>query len=245
MRMGSLGGRTAVVTGAGSGVGQGIALALAEEGARLCLVGRTAATLSGTAEAAGDRAETTCYVVDLTDDDGVLRLGEQLRLDVGPIDVLVHSAGVFAMGELETMPVAEVDRQYRTNVRAPYLLTQAVLPQLRLAHGQIVFINSSVGVIARAGVGAYAASKHALKAIADSLRDELNKDGMRVLSVYLGRTASPMQATIHAVEGKPYRPELLLQPSDVGAAVLNALLLAPTAEVTDISIRPMQKPPPA
>ena len=243
--MGSLGGRTAVVTGAGSGIGQGIALALAAEGARLCLVGRTAATLSGTAEAAGDRAETTCYVVDLTDDDGVLRLGEQLRLDVGPIDVLVHSAGVFAMGELETLPVAEVDRQYRTNVRAPYLLTQAVLPQLRLAHGQIVFINSSVGVIARAGIGGYAASKHALKAIADSLRDELNKDGMRVLSVYLGRTASAMQATIHAVEGKPYRPELLLQPSDVGAAVLNALLLAPTAEVTDISIRPMQKPPPA
>ena len=115
--MGSLGGRTAVVTGAGSGVGQGIALALAAEGARLCLVGRTAATLSGTAEAIGDRAESTCYVVDLTDDDGVSRLGEQLRLDVGPIDVLVHGAGVHAMGELETMPVAELDRQYRTNVR--------------------------------------------------------------------------------------------------------------------------------
>ena len=241
----SLGRRTAVVTGAGSGIGQGIALALAAEGARLCLVGRTAATLSGTAEAAGDRAETRCYVVDLTDDDGVLRLGEQLRLDVGPIDVLVHSAGVHAMGELETMPVAELDRQYRTNVRAPYLLTQAVLPQLRMTHGQIVFINSSVGVIARAGIGGYAATKHALKAIADSLRDEVNKDGLRVLSVYLGRTASPTQARIHAAEGKPYRPELLLQPSDVAAAILNALVLAPTAEVTDISIRPMQKPPPA
>ena len=175
----------------------------------------------------------------------MLRLGEQLRLDVGPIDVLVHSAGVHAMGELESMPVAEVDRLYRTNVRAPYLLTQAVLPQLRLAHGQIVFINSSVGVLARAGIGGYAASKHAPKAIADSLRDEVNKDGLRVLSVYLGRTASPTQARIHAAEGKPYRPELLLQPSDVAAAVLNALVLAPTAEVTDISIRPMQKPPPA
>ena len=149
--MGSLDGRTAVVTGAGSGVGQGIALALAAEGARLCLVGRTAATLSGTAEAAGDRAEATCYVVDLMDDDGVLRLGEQLRLDVGPIDVLVHSAGVHAIGELATMPVAEVDRQYRTNVRAPYLLTQALLPQLRLARGQVVFINSSIGVLRAPG----------------------------------------------------------------------------------------------
>ena len=243
--MGSLGGRTAVITGAGSGVGQGIALAVAAEGARLCLVGRTAATLSATAEAAGDGVETTCFVVDLTDDDAVLRLGEQLRLDVGPIDVLVHSAGVVAMGELETMPVAEVDRQYATNVRAPYLLTQVLLPQLRLAKGQIVFVNSSVGVMARAGIGGYAASKHALKATADSLRDEVNKDGLRVLSVYLGRTASPTQARIHAAEGKPYRPELLIQPSDVGAAVLSALVLPPTAEVTDISIRPMQKPPPA
>ena len=175
----------------------------------------------------------------------MLRLGEQLRLEVGPIDVLVHSASVHAMGELETMPVAEVDRQYRTNVRAPYLLTQAVLPQLRLAHGQIVFINSSVGVVARAGISGYAASKHALKAIADSLRDEVNKDGVRVLSVYLGRTASPTQARIHAAEGKPYHPELLLQPSDVAAAVLTALVLAPTAEITDISIRPMHKSPPA
>ena len=64
-----------------------------------------------------------------------------------------------------------------------------------------------------------------------------------MLSVYLGRTASPTQAKIHAAEGKPYRPELLLQPSDVAAAVLNALVLAPTAEVTEISIRPMQKSP--
>ena len=154
MRMGRLEGRAAVVTGAGSGVGRGIALALAAEGARLCLVGRTAATLSDTAEVAGDRAETTCHVVDLMDDDAVLRLSEQLRLDVGPIDVLVHSAGVHASGELETMPVAEVDRLYRTNVRAPYLLTQAVLPQLRLAHGQIVFINSSISVLAAPGSAA-------------------------------------------------------------------------------------------
>jgi NADP-dependent 3-hydroxy acid dehydrogenase YdfG len=67
---------------------------------------------------------------------------------------------------------------------------------------------------------------------------------LRVLSVCLGRTANPTQAKIHAADGKPYRPELLLQPSDVAAAVLNALILAPTAEVRDISIRPMQKSPP-
>jgi NAD(P)-dependent dehydrogenase (short-subunit alcohol dehydrogenase family) len=136
-----------------------------------------------------------------------------------------------------------LDWQYRTNVHAPYLLTQALLPLLRRQQGQVVFINSSVGLIARGQVGPYAATKHALKAIADSFREEVNAEGLRVLSVYLGRTASPMQAKIHAMEGKAYHPEYLLQPSDVAAVVLNALCLPRTAEVTDISIRPMRKPP--
>jgi NAD(P)-dependent dehydrogenase (short-subunit alcohol dehydrogenase family) len=138
--------------------------------------------------------------------------------------------------------VADFDGQYRTNVRAPYVLTQALLPMLRSRQGQIVFINSSVGLNARAGVGQYAATKHALKALADSLREEVNAASVRVLSVFLGRTASPMQAGIHAAEGKAYHPERLLQPQDVAAVVLNALSLPRTAEVTDISIRPFMKP---
>ena len=92
-------------------------------------------------------------------------------------------------------------------------------------------------------MGPYAATKYAFKALADSLREEVNAEGVRGLSVYLGRTASPMQAMIHAIEGKPYHPEYLLQPSDVAAVVLNALCLPCTAEMTDISIRPMRKPP--
>jgi NADP-dependent 3-hydroxy acid dehydrogenase YdfG len=71
---------------------------------------------------------------------------------------------------------------------------------------------------------------------------EVNGDGIRVLSAYLGRTASPMQAATHRNEGGEYRPERLLQPSDVAAVVTHALSLPPTAEVTDISIRPMLKP---
>jgi NADP-dependent 3-hydroxy acid dehydrogenase YdfG len=116
-----------------------------------------------------------------------------------------------------------------------------LLPMLRSRHGQVVFINSSVGTRAPANVGQYAATKHALKAIADSLRDEVNADGMRVLSVFLGRTATPMQAAIYEMEGRTYRPELLLQPEDVAAVVINALTLPRTAEVTDISIRPFKK----
>jgi NADP-dependent 3-hydroxy acid dehydrogenase YdfG len=78
--------------------------------------------------------------------------------------------------------------------------------------------------------------------LADRLRDEVNPGGIRVLSVYPGRTATPMQAAIYRQEGRPYLPEHLLQPEDVAAVVLHALAMPPGAEVTDISIRPMHKP---
>jgi NADP-dependent 3-hydroxy acid dehydrogenase YdfG len=98
-----------------------------------------------------------------------------------------------------------------------------------------------VGLNAVAHIGQYAATKHALRAVADSLRAEVNPAGVRVLSVFLGRTATPMQATVHQMEGRAYRPELLIQPQDVATLVLNTLSLPRTAEVTDIHLRPMIK----
>jgi NADP-dependent 3-hydroxy acid dehydrogenase YdfG len=112
---------------------------------------------------------------------------------------------------------------------------------LKERHGQVVFINSSSAIAAKPMSAQYDSTKHALKAIADSLRAEVNLHGVRVLSVYLGRTASEMQERIYQMQGKVYRPELLLQPADVASVLVNALSLPRTAEVTDISIRPMIK----
>jgi len=98
-----------------------------------------------------------------------------------------------------------------------------------------------MGVHARANVGQYAATKHALKAVADSLRDEVNPDGVRVLSIFAVRTASAMQETIHRLENKVYDSQLFLQPEDIASVVVNALTLPRTAEVTDIYIRPLVK----
>jgi NADP-dependent 3-hydroxy acid dehydrogenase YdfG len=83
---------------------------------------------------------------------------------------------------------------------------------------------------------------HALRALASVVRDEVNEAGVRVTSVFPGRTATPRQALIHEWEGKEYRPERLLQPEDVAAIVVAALDLPRTAEVTDIAIRAMTKP---
>jgi NADP-dependent 3-hydroxy acid dehydrogenase YdfG len=232
----------AVITGAGSGIGRAIALSLAAENAKLCLVGRQLETLEAVAMRARNHASIVkCYRADLALDEDINALAKDLKREFGHIDVLVHSAGVISLGRLESAPVADLDWQYRINVRAPYVLTQALLPMLILRQGQIVFINSSAGVSATANVGQYSATKFALRAIADSLRQEINAKGVRVLSVYPGRTAGPMQESVHKMEGKAYHPERLMQPEDVAAMVIQALSLPRSAEVTEIFMRPMSK----
>jgi NADP-dependent 3-hydroxy acid dehydrogenase YdfG len=235
--------RVGVVTGAGSGVGKAIALELASLGTTVYLVGRREEALEAVArEARASGVRVACAAADLTDDAAIRRLASYVEAEAGQVDLLVHSAGVIALGDLQSADVDDLDLQYRTNVRAPYLLTQALLPMLTRQRGQIVFVNSSAGLSARAGLGQYAATKHALKAIADSVRCEVNQHGVRVLSVFLGRTATPMQRSVHELEGKPYRPGDLIQPEDVAATVIHALSLPPTVEITDISLRPMKKP---
>lgn len=240
--MGYLENRVAVVTGASSGIGKAIAVSLAAHGALLCLAARRLEKLEEVAECVRPTtSRVKSYRVDLMSDQEVLAFAAGLKQDFGHVDILIHSAGVISMGQLDNAPVEDFDRQYKVNVRAPYILTQALLPMMRSCQGQIVFINSSVGLNARAGVGQYAATKHALKAIADSLREEVNTDGLRVLSLFLGRTASAMQAAVHEMEHRAYQSERLMQPEDVASVVINALTLPRTAEVTDISIRPLQK----
>ena len=182
------------------------------------------------------------HQADLTMDENIQDLVKRLQDEIGKVDILVHSAGVISLGQVETTSVKDFDWQYSVNVRAPYILTQALLPMIRSCRGQIVFINSTAGRIAASGVSQYAATKHALKALADSLREEVNADGLRVLSVFVGRTATPMQAAVHEMERRSYDPKRLLQPEDVAAVVINALSLSRSAEVTDIHIRPLAKP---
>jgi short-subunit dehydrogenase len=233
---------TAVITGASSGIGKATALALAAQGATLCLVGRNLDALEAVAEQARRTApRVLSYRTDLTRDNELQELTERVQRDCGHVDLLIHSAGVLALGQIETAPVTTLDLQYHTNVRAPYVLTQALLPMLKARRGQIVFINSSLWLNARGNVGQYAATKYALKALADSLRDEVNGDGVRVMSVFPGRTASSMQVAVHTLEGKPYHPERLMQPEDVATVMINALSLPRTAEVTDINLRPLSK----
>jgi short-subunit dehydrogenase len=182
-----------------------------------------------------------CLQADLSIDSDVDALLDRLQRDLETVDILVHAAGVLRLGSFEHAGADELDGHYRTNLRAPYLLTRGLLPQLRACRGQVVFVNSTAGLAASANVVQYSASKHALKAVADSLREEVNAAGVRVLSLFLGRTATDMQASVHRMEGRAYRPELLMQPQDVAAVAIHALGLPRSVEVTDISMRPLLK----
>jgi NADP-dependent 3-hydroxy acid dehydrogenase YdfG len=236
-----LAGSVAVITGAGGGVGGAIARAFAQHGATLCLIGRRVEALQAVVRTARPRGQPTLrYVADVGRAADVDSVVDRISRDVGRVDFLVHSAGVIALGGVEEATLEDLDRQYDTNIRGPYLLTKRLLPFLKTRRGQVVFINSTAGLVARAGVSQYAATKHGLRALAESLREEVNPSGVRVLSVFLGRTATAMQVAVHAAEGRPYEPERLVQPEDVAAIVLSALSLPRTAEVTEIRIRPMQ-----
>ena len=240
--MESLKSHFAVVTGASSGIGRAIALALAAHGAELYLAARRSDQLNSVAKEAqvlGARAHACS--LDLTKDENIRALGEKLQREVGRLNILVLCGGAIGHGALEKAPLAQLDLMYSSNVRGHYALIQTLLPLLRNAKGQIVFINSSAGLRSPANAGQFAATQHAFRSIADSLRDEVNADGIRVLSVFPGRTATPRMEKLFAKEGRPYKLELLLQPEDIAEMVVHSLRLPRTAEVTDISIRPMQK----
>jgi NADP-dependent 3-hydroxy acid dehydrogenase YdfG len=229
-----------VVTGASGGIGNAVARGLADCGARLVVVGRDPERLERTV-AALPAGAAVAMTADFLVEDEVTRLVGQIRREVGRVDILVHSAGAITLGPFADLPLAALDEQYRLNVRAPFQLTQGLLPLILEARGQVAFVNSSAALAARSGVSQYGATKHAQKALADSLREEVHAAGVRVITIYAGRTATPMQERVRVMEGRAYDAAACMAPEDVASTLVGALRLPESAEVRDISIRPMRE----
>ena len=241
---GALEGQIALVTGASSGIGRAIALDFAGCGAEVCLVARRLEALQEVRKEVVNREGGQAHVqcADLTQDNEVGELCAAIQARFSHLDILVLCAGVIFHATTEQATLEQLDLQYRSNVRGHYAMIQALLPLLRRQRGQIVFVNSSMATRqSRGGVGQFVATQYALRAMADSLRDEVNADGIRVLSIYPGRTATPRMPSLFKKEGRPYRPELLMQPEDVATMITHSLCMPRTAEVTDISMRSMTK----
>jgi len=217
---------THLLTGAGSGIGREIALRLRDRGDELVLVVRSP-------DRAADFPDARVLVADLADPAAVEGLALPDRLDS-----VVHAAGVVDLGPVAELSAASWDEQLRVNLVAPAVLTRVALPALRAARGTVVFVNSGAGLRANPGWAPYAASKHGLRALADSLRAEEQGSGVRVSSVYPGRTASKMQEKVHEQEGKAYDAADWTRPGTVADAVLHLLDLPRDATIPDLTLRP-------
>ncbi len=219
---------THLITGAGSGIGTVVAERLCARADELWLLARDAGRAKQLAERyPGART----LVSNLAEPE---RLSWALSHQQVPerLDSLLHIAGV---GDLT--PKAW-NQQLAANLVSPAELTRLLLPQLRLAKGHVLFVNSGAGLRANAQWSAYAASKHGLKALADALRWEESGNGVRVTTVYPGRTATPLQVKVHQQEGKEYDPERWMTPESVATTLLTALDLPRDAEITDLPVRP-------
>ncbi len=222
--------RTHLVTGAGSGIGAILAARLLARGDDVVLLARSA---ERAAELAATHAGAATVVCDLDDPSGA----EALELPAS-LDSVVHAAGVVDLGRVDALSAASWTEQLNVNLIAPAALTRTALPALRAARGTVVFVNSGAGLNAHPQWSAYAASKHGLKALADSLRGEESAHGVRVSTVYPGRTATPMQEKVHAQEGKDYDPADWIRPETVAEAILHVLDLPRDATIPDLTVRP-------
>jgi short-subunit dehydrogenase len=221
---------THLITGAGSGIAAELTRALLDRGDDLILLARSDERAAELA-ASYDGARTV--VADLADPSSV----EALDLP-GSLDSVVHAAGVVDLGRVVDLGVATWQEQLTVNLVAPAALTRVALPALRAGRGTVVFVNSGAGLNAHPDWAAYAASKHGLKALADALRAEESDHGVRVSTVYPGRTATPMQAKVHEQEGKEYDASDWIDPATVAAAILHVLDLPRDATIQDLSVRP-------
>lgn len=230
-------GLVALVTGASSDIGAAIAHGLADARVSVLGSGRNQGKLRRIA--AGRNGRIVTIAADLTRPAGLEAI-RALVSQSGRLDVLVLGSGIY---ERSASPDILM-RQFIANVHGPYSLLQAVLPQLVASKGLVVFINSTEGLTASPGVGQYAATQHAMRALADSTRGEVNSSGVRVTTIFLGRTATARQAAISATEQRPYTPERLIQPKDVATVVVSLVTLPHTSEVTEIRMRPRLPPSP-
>ena len=235
----SLGEQVALITGAGRGIGAAIATTLAALGARVILCGRQRAPLEQTAatihNSGAQSAVIECDVADLR---SVESLGERIERTFGRLDILVNNAGIMGQqGPLHQLPPDDWDRIFNTNLRGVYYMTRSLVPlMIRSRSGHIINISSLAGKNALPNGAAYAASKWGLNGLSYSLAEELRAHDIRVSVICPGSVHTEFSPH----EGK--NAEKMLQPSDVAHAVAMLVTQAPQSFVSEILLRPTQKP---
>jgi NADP-dependent 3-hydroxy acid dehydrogenase YdfG len=230
--------KVALVTGASRGIGEAIALALANAGVKLFLTGRDEARLQRVAEHARQaQAEAAEFVADLRDEAQIKQLLARAIQQFGQLDILVNNAGLGYFRPVAEMATAEWDEMFAINLRAAFLATREALPHLRQAgESFIVNVASLAGKNTFVNGSGYAATKWGLRAFAQCLMLEERKHGVRVLTVCPGSVATDFGS---GNERSPRSAQAnIVQPEDVAETILAALRMPQRAMVSEIDIRP-------
>lgn len=232
-------GHVAVVTGAGRGIGASIARKLAGMGANVVLCGRSRGPLEATAKAiADDNGQGAVAECDVSDLKSVEHLAARVGKDFGKVDILVNNAGVgWFSGPLHDMPPEDWDQVLNTNLRGVFYCIKAFAPgMIDSKNGHIINISSLAGKNPVANGAAYAASKWGLNGLSYSVAEELRPYNIRVSVICPGS----VDTTLSPHQGKD--ASKMLRPEDVAHAVAMLVTQAPQSFISELLIRPTQKP---
>jgi NADP-dependent 3-hydroxy acid dehydrogenase YdfG len=233
--------KTALVTGAGSGIGRGIAKTLDSLGLRLALIGRDESKLGQTrAELTLGRDSALIFSCDVADRGSVQATVEQALESLGSIDVLVCNAGTnVRQRSLESLSLADWDKMINVNLTGSFNLVHHVLPSMRARqNGVIIQICSISGIRASTLGGAgYSASKFGQSALGICLGREEGKNGIRSTVIYPGEVNTPI-LDARPIPVAAERRAAILQPEDIAAAVKFVVELHPRARVPELVITP-------
>ncbi len=233
-------GKTVLITGGGTGIGAGIARALAESGCAVAISGRREAKLQEVAAAVSCDVPIRCHAADVSIREEAERLVDWATQELGRIDVVVNSAGVnIANRMMSVLDPADWDTLLRVNATGAFNVMHFVLPQMRERRdGLIVNISSIAGLRASLlGGVAYSASKFAMTALGTCVGLEEKDNGIRVTNIYPGEVETPILDQRPNPVSAEHRARIL-QPEDVAAAVVMVASLPPRAHVSDLVIKP-------
>ncbi len=232
---------TAVITGAGSGVGQSTALAFAELGWSAAIIGRRKENLDETMQRAGDLAfRLAPYVCDIGDAEAVAAVGKTILEKLGTVDVLVNAAGTNAPNRsLEVLNLEDYRRMIDTNLNGAYYCVQAFLPHMReRGAGTIVNIISDAAKQASPKAGpAYSMSKAGMVGLTQAINAEERARGIRACAILPGDIDTPLLNKRPVVPDSEARAKMM-KPEDIAQCVLFCVQLPPRVVVEELLVRP-------
>jgi len=230
-------GQTAIVTGAGRGIGRTIAITLASHGVKVALAARSKDQLRAVQSeiaSAGGTAEV--FPTDITDDSAITALLEGAVERFGGLDILVNNAGLVKVVSLVETSAEDWDRTMAVNVRAPFVLCRQAIPYLKQRpHPHIINITSALAIKSYAGHGAYTASKHALLGMTRTLAKEVNDLGILVHVIHPGGVDTAMRFDEDRA--------ILMNPQPIADAVIFLLTIESSGTVDEIRVRRTVGPP--